>query len=231
MVVRGWWILAVLVAERCGAFQVGSPRPALFVARAEAEANPVEEEAPAEDERTVLRRKIDDLDAEVRSKRLELERLRDLTDDSGKNGYYRLAAQAEQFKRTSTGSAAASTERSKVKVFRALLPVLDAIADVDAEGQDKIQSSYQQVYASLNDAMGDLGLVQFDAAVGDAVDASRHDAGDVKEGIIAEQVRPGFLIAATGDVVRPAKVVVVAPPPQASPETEQGDEAPDDDDA
>lgn len=168
--------------------------------------------AATEEEYSSLQSRIEELEASVVAKKLELEKLRDLTDDSGKNGYYRLAAQIETFKRTTAGSAERSTERTKATVCRALMPVLEAFEEVDDEGEQRISKTYQQVYQSLIGALAEIGLEPFHAVLGETFDAAKHvssDPSDAQEDgakvVVAAEVRPGYRILSTGDIVRPAK--------------------------
>ena len=219
---------AVLLLAAVGAWQFQyATRGRVRVIRSES----AEEEAPAAvDERDALRERIAELEDTARAKRSELERLVSLTDESGQNGYYRLAAQVEQFKRQTKGSAARSTERTKTTVFKTLVPVLEAIEEMDPEGQTKIQSSFHQVYVSILDAMKNMGLDEFYPQKGEPFDPDRHDA-DAAAGTVKSVTRPGFLLQSTGDIVRPAKCLMEHPaiePP--ADETSSSAETHDDDD-
>lgn len=170
----------------------------------------VAEEAQT-DETSQLRHKIEKLEGQAMTKRLELEKMRDLVDESGKNAYYRLAAQIETFKRTSAGTAERSTERTKATVCRALMPVLAAFEDIDDEGETKISSNYQQVYASLVEALTQIGLEQYHAIPGEGFNPLLHEA-DVTTGIVLREIKNGFRLLSTGDIIRPAKCEVEPAP-------------------
>lgn len=217
-------LAVTMLLSLCAAWQL-QPTPSprrLVVVREDASSEAVAEEeeavAPKEkDEVSDLKATIADLEDRVRSKRNDLEKVRALVDDSGKNGYYRLAAQVETFKRTTKGSAAMSTERTKARVLKALMPVVEALEEMDDEGETKISSNYHQVYVSLMEAMASVGMEEFSPSTGQAFDPTRHlAANDATVGTVAAVLRPGYQVRSTGDLVRPAKCEVVASGDQAA---------------
>ncbi|KAJ8607016.1 hypothetical protein CTAYLR_006250 [Chrysophaeum taylorii] len=177
-----------------------------------------------------LKERISELEDVVRTKRLAFEDARDAASDAGKSGYLRLAAQIEDYRRASKGSAAMSVERTKVAVFKALLPVVQGFEVALAiDPETPIQKNYAEVYRSLMVALTGSGLDEFHAVVGETFDAARHEADETPTGpaTVLAELRPGFKVQATGDIIRPAKCTIEIIQPQ---EEEKQEKLDDDDD-
>lgn len=156
--------------------------------------------------------------------------------DKEKDGYVRLVADFENYRRRSAADLLAQDAKATAKVCKEILGVLDnferAILAVTAETEKEkgIDRSYQAINGQLLAALVKLNVTPVEA-VGEVFNPEMHDAiqradsDEYAEGVVCTQFQRGYMIGET--LIRPAMVVVSAGPgPEAA-----GEEAGDGEDA
>src|SRR5438067_4798435 len=129
----------------------------------------------------------------------------------------RLAAEFDNYRKRSARDSAALSERANERLVKELLPVLDDLAralEAAADHEEaKLEDGVRLVHRSLADLLAKEGLSEietdgkFDPHVHEALLSQPSDA---EEGSVIEVVQKGYRL---GDrVLRPARVVVAAPP-------------------
>lgn len=133
----------------------------------------------------------------------------------------RLNADFDNFRKRSLTEKANLSSSVRGDVIETLLPMVDnferarASIQVETEGEEKIDRSYQSIYKQFVEIMKGLGVVAVET-VGKAFDPNFHeaimreDSTEYEEGIVVQEFRRGFRI---GDkLMRPAMVKVSAGP-------------------
>ena len=129
----------------------------------------------------------------------------------------RLAAEFDNFRKRNARENAALAERANERLVKELIPILDDLGralEAAAEHQEaKLEEGVRLVHRSLADLLTKEGLAEiepegkFDPHVHEALLSQPSDA---EEGSVIEVVQKGYKL---GDkVLRPARVVVAAPP-------------------
>jgi molecular chaperone GrpE len=139
----------------------------------------------------------------------------------------RLAAEFDNFRKRSAREAAALSERANERLVKELLPVLDdlgrALEAVAQHEEVKLEEGVRLVHRSLADLLAKEGLAEIETE--GLFDPHVHEAllsqpSDEDEGTVIEVVQKGYKL---GDrVLRPARVVVAAPPAARPPVREGG---------
>jgi molecular chaperone GrpE len=129
----------------------------------------------------------------------------------------RLAAEFDNYRKRNARDSAALIERANERLVKELLPILDDLAralDAAEEHEEaKLEEGVRLVHRSLADLLAKEGLAEIEAD--GKFDPHVHEAllsqpSDADEGSVIEVVQKGYKL---GDkVLRPARVVVAAPP-------------------
>jgi molecular chaperone GrpE len=129
----------------------------------------------------------------------------------------RLAAEFDNFRKRNARENAALAERANERLVKELIPILDDLGralEAASEHQEaKLEEGVRLVHRSLADLLRKEGLAEiqtdgkFDPHIHEALLSQPSDA---EEGSVIEVVQKGYKL---GDkVLRPARVVVAAPP-------------------
>ena len=129
----------------------------------------------------------------------------------------RLAAEFDNFRKRNARENAALTERANERLVKELIPILDDLGralEAAAEHEEaKLEDGVRLVHRSLSDLLTKEGLAEIETE--GRFDPHVHEAllsqpSDEEEGSVIEVVQKGYKL---GDkVLRPARVVVAAPP-------------------
>ena len=129
----------------------------------------------------------------------------------------RLAAEFDNFRKRSARENAALAERANERLVKELIPILDDLGralEAAAEHEEaKLEEGVRLVHRSLAELLTKEGLAEI--ATDGKFDPHVHEAllsqpSDEEEGSVIEVVQKGYKL---GDkVLRPARVVVAAPP-------------------
>ncbi|WP_225830170.1 nucleotide exchange factor GrpE [Streptomyces sp. NK08204] len=149
------------------------------------------------------------------SRSTELEQLRRLVEERTAD-LQRVKAEYDNYRRRVRRDRLAVREIAVANVFRALLPVLDAVDRACAH--EPLTPGLKDIAGSLKDQLGSLGVTSF-GEVGDPFDPTCHDAlahnvrQDAESLVCSTVLRPGYRL---GDhLLRPATVEVTGPAPPA----------------
>jgi molecular chaperone GrpE len=140
--------------------------------------------------------------------------------DEHLNDLKRVAAEFENYRKRVLRDQESLVARAHERLVKELLPVLDdlerALAAAEQHEEAKLEEGVRLVHKELADALSREGLAeietngQFDPHVHEALLSQPSEA---EEGSIIEVVQKGYVL---GDrVVRPARVVVAGPQPEA----------------
>jgi molecular chaperone GrpE len=135
------------------------------------------------------------------------------------NRLQRLAAEFDNYRKRNARESAALIDRANERVVKELLPILDdlgrALDAAEEHEEAKLEEGVRLVHRALSDLLAKEGLTEistdgkFDPHVHEALLSQPSDA---EEGSVIEVVQKGYKL---GDkVLRPARVVVAAPPAQ-----------------
>ena len=129
----------------------------------------------------------------------------------------RLAAEFDNFRKRNARDSATLAERANERLVKELIPILDDLGralEAAAEHEEaKLEDGVRLVHRSLGDLLRKEGLAEI--ATEGKFDPHVHEAllsqpSDAEEGSVIEVVQKGYKL---GDkVIRPARVVVAAPP-------------------
>jgi molecular chaperone GrpE len=129
----------------------------------------------------------------------------------------RLAAEFDNFRKRSARDNAALTERANERLVKELIRILDDLGralEAAAEHEEaRLEEGVRLVHRSLAELLAKEGLAEIET--GGRFDPHVHEAllsqpSDAEEGSVIEVVQKGYKL---GDkVIRPARVVVAAPP-------------------
>ncbi|KAL3802297.1 hypothetical protein ACHAWO_002145 [Cyclotella atomus] len=178
----------------------------------EAPADAATEPEPEDPEITALKSQIAALETDVKSKRSSLSSIQELADRYSKEGYARQVALMENNKRIRGANMADSKYAARASVIRTFMPVLDDLDTVaDNFAGDEFATSLSALRSEFVNSLGQLGMSEYVASVGDVVDGRRIVAVDeeyseeVAKGAVVSVLRNGLEVK--GNVVRPAKCV------------------------
>jgi len=178
------------------------------------EEEPKEEEKPKEDpEVTAIKEEISKLEGELKSKNLQLNRVKNEADEFTESGYMRKCAEMDNTRRMRAVANNNNEEASRATTIQEFLPVLDELRNLDVTfSDDEFAKSYTALGKQFESSLTGLGLTQFSVAGGDELNRSRmavvgeEYSDDVKKGIVMREERAG--IEVTGNVIRLADCVV-----------------------
>jgi molecular chaperone GrpE len=162
------------------------------------------------------------LDVEERLAALEAER------DERVNDLKRVAADFENYRKRVARDQESLVARAHERLVKELLPVLDdlerALAAAEEHEEAKLEEGVRLVHRSLRDALTREGLAEietngrFDPHVHEALLSQPSEA---EEGSVLEVLQKGYRL---GDhVIRPARVIVAAPPAEEPTAEEDGE--------
>uniref|UniRef100_A0A7S2V060 GrpE protein homolog n=1 Tax=Fibrocapsa japonica TaxID=94617 RepID=A0A7S2V060_9STRA len=199
---------------------------------AEVEAKPEEpEDAEEADPLAELKQQIEDLEKQLKDKEEQLKISKRKILDNGKTGYVTIAAEADNYKRSSKSTIDSLGTRAMAEVISDFMPLVDKFEAIKetAEATEnlsedvlKIHRNYQALPRQMMTIFEGLGASSFDATVGSQIDpiknvasSTREPANDKeKDGMVVEALKSGFEI--NGVIIRPASCVMcVVPPPPA----------------
>jgi molecular chaperone GrpE len=131
----------------------------------------------------------------------------------------RLAAEFDNYRKRNARESAALIDRASERLVKELLPILDdlgrALDAAEEHEEAKLEEGVRLVHRALSDLLTKEGLAEistegkFDPHVHEAL---LSQPSDEEEGSVIEVVQKGYTL---GDkVLRPARVVVAAPPAQ-----------------
>ncbi|GMI23571.1 hypothetical protein TeGR_g2488 [Tetraparma gracilis] len=204
--------------------EVVSELPDSLSAEANATAANATAPPPEDPEVTSLKADISKLNADLAALQLQASSLRSQSQRYSKDGYVRLAAEVDNFKKAAAGRGREAEARESAGVVGKIMEVYEELDEVgvrylggDPEGSEaRVARSYDALKANLMAKLRGLGLREFHAAVGEKRDAGRHDViegggggefcTEVKEGCVKREVGEGWELG--GEVVRRAKVVL-----------------------
>src|SRR5919204_6541595 len=141
----------------------------------------------------------------------------------------RLAAEFDNYRKRNARESAALIERASERLVKELLPILDdlgrALGAAEEHEEAKLEEGVRLVHRALAELLAKEGLAEIDTD--GKFDPHVHEAllsqpSDAEEGSVIEVVQKGYKL---GDrVLRPARVVVAAPPAAEPPvrEADQG---------
>jgi len=162
------------------------------------------------------------LDVEERLAALEAER------DERVNDLKRVAADFENYRKRVARDQESLVARAHERLVKELLPVLDdlerALAAAEEHEEAKLEEGVRLVHRSLRDALTREGLAEIET--NGRFDPHVHEAllsqpSETEEGSVLEVLQKGYRL---GDhVIRPARVIVAAPPAEEPPAEEDGE--------
>ncbi|XP_023001896.1 uncharacterized protein LOC111495941 isoform X2 [Cucurbita maxima] len=136
---------------------------------------------------------------------------------SGKENYIRLQADFDNFRKRSEKEKLTVKNNAQKEVIESLLPMIDSFEKArqqivpQTDKEKKIDVSYQGIYKQFVEVLRSWRISAV-AAVGRPFDPSLHEAvareesQEIKEGIIIQELRRGFLLGER--LLRPARVKV-----------------------
>lgn len=137
--------------------------------------------------------------------------------DAAKDKFLRINAEFDNFRKRSTKEKTDAVNKAKANVIEDLLPVIDAFESAagqvkaETEGEQRIASSYQGLYAKLVDAFKKMGL-EVVPGIGSPFNPEVHEAimrapsDEYPDGTVLQEFRRGFTIGS--QLLRPAMVQV-----------------------
>eukprot|EP00903_Cladosiphon_okamuranus_P016409 g15130.t1 len=191
-----------------------------------------EEEEEEVDPMAEVKQQIQDLEKELLAEENKLRDAQDSIQEKGQMGFLRMAAQVDNFRKTSGLGTGDYEADAKAAVLKAMLPAFEpfeAAKDAlktETENEVKFNNSYQALYRQLKDVYTKIGATDFFGVVGEKFVYSRHEKASeehnpiMKEGMIIKCISPG--VELKKNVIRKA-VVVVSLGPEKKEEEKAGD--------
>ena len=171
-----------------------------------------EEDAPKEDPAvTELKETISKLEATLKSKRSDLNSLKDMADKYSQSGYARQVAQVENNKRMRGANMADSKDAARATVLQSFLPVLDEMDAIAAkyEGNAFAGTLQSGLTSEFQNTLNEMGVAEYVVASGDDVVMGRVVAIEEEyseefgKGTVITPLKSGLEIQ--GNIVRPAE--------------------------
>lgn len=193
-----------------------------------------EEDAPTEPEEdpeiTALKTQISTLENTLKQKNRDLNTLTKTCDEYTKNGYARKVAEMESFRRSKSLASSDNKKVAVANVLQSFLPILEQLSVLDVQYEDNVfAKSYKALRWDFNNALVDLGVVEYTVKEGDVADKRRVVAVQeeysetVPQGVVISPVGVGFELE--GNVMKLAQAVVsLGPEPAEEEEAEGGEE-------
>ena len=175
----------------------------------------VEEEEEEEDpEIKAIKEEIASLEATLRSKRMEANRLEDQADDYTQGGYLRKCAEMDNFRKRRDLAFQNSKYVARASIVQRFLPVMDELNALREEyGEDAFGKQYDQLRWDMDNVLQkNLEVESFTATVGGAVNRLRHAVSGYEysnkypEGSVIKAVKAGLEVK--GNIIRQAECIV-----------------------
>jgi len=172
------------------------------------------EDAPKEDPAvTELKETISKLEATLKSKRSDLNNLKDMADKYSQSGYARQVAQVENNKRMRGANMANSKDAARATVLQSFLPVLDEMDAIAAkyEGNAFAGTLQSGLTSEFQNTLNEMGVAEYVVASGDDVVMGRVVAIEEEyseefgKGTVITPLKSGLEIQ--GNIVRPVECV------------------------
>jgi len=172
-----------------------------------------EEEPKLDPEAAALKDSIASLESDLKAKRSELNKLKDMADKYTSTGYARQVAMVENNKRMRGANVADGKSAARATVLRSFLPVLEELDAVGGkyEGNAFAKTLDAGLRSEFENSLGELGVSEYVAESGQAVVVGRvvaveeEHSEELAKGTVIRPVKSGLEIS--GNVVRPAEVV------------------------
>ncbi|EWM28579.1 GrpE nucleotide exchange factor [Nannochloropsis gaditana] len=185
----------------------------------QSEEEEAEELSPEDQAKAALRAELKELEKELAKKRNELTEAQDRLKTVGKEGFMRLAAEVETYKRRRADGLTYVREEAAQETMKQLLPVFDLMeeleeryADVSSEASLKVLNGYKNLLQVFVGKAERLGVKVLEIAAGDAYDEESMEVGEVvvgeADGVVVEVEQKGYQIGER--VARRARVKVSA---------------------
>lgn len=183
-------------------------------AATEEESSEEANEAPKEDpEVTELKETISKLESSLKSKRSELNSLKDMADKYSQSGYARQVALVENNKRMRGANMADSKSAARATVLQSFLPALDEMDAIGAkyEGNAFAKTLQSGLTAEFQNNLRELGVSEYvvesgdDVVMGRVVAVEEQFSEEFGKGKVVTPLKTGLEIQ--GNIVRPAECV------------------------
>eukprot|EP01038_Epipyxis_sp_PR26KG_P006637 gene6637-9111_t len=168
-----------------------------------------------------LQLEVNKLESILRTERVQLTKLKDKASESGKNGYFIVQAQVNDFLKRKTVEQKERVQQNKKEFVVKMLPVVDSfrssreIYPPTTDREENMHKTFEALLTGVLNVFDKFGFKDFEPEVGDKLNALKHEIVHVEEadedGIIVSTVRKGT-INSDGEVIRKAQVVVTAKP-------------------
>ncbi len=177
-----------------------------------------EKSEPEEDpEITALKSRISELESALKQKNRDLNNIERLSEEYTKGGYARKVAEMESFRRSRSAASADNKMAARATALQSFLPILDKLRNLrteyaEGESMHEFAKSYNALGWDFNNALVDLGVVEYTVKEGEKADvrrvvAEREEYSDVvPKGVVISPVEVGFELE--GNVMRLASAVV-----------------------
>ncbi|CAM9981351.1 unnamed protein product [Ectocarpus sp. 6 AP-2014] len=194
-----------------------------------------EEEEEEVDPMAEVKQQIKDLEKELMKEENRLRDVQDSVQEKGQMGFLRMAAQVDNFRKSSGAGTGDYEADAKGAVLRAMLPAFEPFEaaeealNLETETEVKYNKSYQALYRQLKDVFTKIGATDFFGVVGEKFVYTRHEKASeehnpvMKEGLIIKCVSPGLELKK--NVIRKAVCVVsLGPEKKEEPKEEKEEE-------
>mmetsp|Transcript_151 Transcript_151/g.201 ORF Transcript_151/g.201 Transcript_151/m.201 type:complete len:296 (+) Transcript_151:70-957(+) len=173
-----------------------------------------EDETPKEDpEVTAIKEEISQLENQLRSKRRELDRIKDESDDYTEKGYMRKCADMENLRRKRAARQSDNMGGAIATTIQNFLPILDNLRELDVMyANDEFAKCYSALRSDYENSLKGLGLSEFSVSTGEELNLSKMAAvaqeysNDIAKGAVIREESSG--IEVSGNVIRLANCVV-----------------------
>lgn len=173
-----------------------------------------DDDLPKEDPAvTELKETISKLEATLKSKRSDLNNLKDMADKYSQSGYARQVAQVENNKRMRGANMADSKDAARATVLQSFLPVLDEMDVIAAkyEGNAFAGTLQSGLTSEFQNTLNEMGVAEYvvssgdDVVMGRVVAIEEEYSDEFGKGTVITPLKSGLEIQ--GNIVRPAECV------------------------
>lgn len=170
-------------------------------------------EVEADDTVEAIKKEVAELENTLRNKNRELDSIEKMGEQYTEGGYSRKVAEMEQVKKTKTAASKDNKLVAMASVLQNFLPVVDELKFLTEKYEgDEFAKKYGALSSDFNGALRNMGVTEYEVAVGDAADVGRVTAveevhsDDVAKGIVISVVNGGYEM--DGNIMRMAAAVV-----------------------
>ena len=170
-------------------------------------------EVEADDTVEAIKKEVAELENTLRNKNRELDSIEKMGEQYTEGGYSRKVAEMEQVKKTKTAASKDNKLVAMASVLQNFLPVVDELKFLTEKYEgDEFAKKYGALSSDFNGALRNMGVTEYEVAVGDAADVGRVTAveevhsDDVAKGIVISVVNGGYEM--DGNIMRMAGAVV-----------------------